>query len=129
MVSFAVDTYLVYKRMNYDSLLIRSLYNIVQGQTTSLTVIPGIIDSSFNDAYKKQVILGLVMMVIMLALVIPMCLVLRKRFKTHERMFDLLSSVESEDVAREIQSLLYISNILNNYNESKDKLRLNLLDY
>jgi hypothetical protein len=68
-------------------------------------------------------------MAAMIVLIIPMCIILRKRFKTHERVFDLLSSIESEDVSKEIQSLLYICNILSNYNESQEKLKLNVLDY
>lgn len=124
-----MDTILVYNQMSYDGLLITSLYNSVQAQVSDLSVIPGIISSSFSGASTQQVVMGVIFMGLMILLVLPMWVVLRKRFKTHERVFDLLSSIESEDVMREIQILLYISNILNNYDESKEKLKLNVLDY
>lgn len=58
-----------------------------------------------------------------------MIFVLRNRFTAHEKVFDLLSSIDSAQVAREIESLLYIDNILSNYNESERTLKLNMLDY
>lgn len=55
--------------------------------------------------------------------------VLRKRTEIHERVYDLLASVDSEEIVKEVRSLLYISNILGNYNESQSILKSNILDY
>lgn len=86
--------------MSYDRLLINSLYTKVQAQTSDLTIIPGIINDSFSAAYTQQVVLGVIFMASIVILVIPMCIVLRKRYKTHEKVFDLLSSIDCEDVHR-----------------------------
>lgn len=126
---FSVDTTLIFKQKSYDKLLIDDLYSNVQNQTAPMSIIYNLINDSFSTAYTRQVIFGVIFMAAMIVLIIPMCIILRKRFKTHERVFDLLSSIESEDVSKEIQSLLYICNILSNYNESQEKLKLNVLDY
>ena len=85
---------------SYDGLLIDSLYNIIQKQVSNVSAISSIISDRFKAANTQQVIFGVIFMAAMIFLVIPMCFVLRKRFKTHERVFDLLSSVECGDVTK-----------------------------
>jgi len=47
----------------------------------------------------------------------------------HEKVFDLLASVDSEMVAKEIQSLNYVANILKNYEDSHAIMKDNFMGY
>jgi len=69
------------------------------------------------------------MIVVVAISLVPVCLLLRKRFALHEKVFDLLASVDSEMVAKEIQSLNYIANILKNYEDSHAIMKDNFMGY
>jgi hypothetical protein len=54
---------------------------------------------------------------------------LRKRAQVHEKVFDLIVSIDSALVTQELNSLRYILNILRNYEETSDVLKMNVLGY
>jgi hypothetical protein len=54
---------------------------------------------------------------------------LRKRARVHEKVFDLIVSIDSALVTQELNSLRYILNILRNYEETSDVLKMNVLGY
>ena len=69
------------------------------------------------------------MIVVVIISLVPVCLLLGKRFALHEKVFDLMVSVDSEMVAKEIQSLNYIANILKNYEDSHAIMKDNFMGY
>lgn len=87
------------------------------------------VDGSIADSLVFHYVFCVVCSVCLCLLLIPMSVVLRKRYETHERVYDLLASVDSEEVIKETKSLLYISNILHNYNESHQIIKGNVMDY
>lgn len=70
---------------------IRSVVNI-----TSFEVTRHAIDSSVDQSKQFQTIFGVICGVCLLLLLVPMAFVLGKRFETHERVYDLLVSVDSQ---------------------------------
>ena len=87
------------------------------------------ITESVSQSDNSTKIFGIAISLSTLLLVIPIALFLRKRFALHEKVFDLMASVDAEAVADEVKSLLYVSNIVNNYQESEQKLQNNVISY
>ena len=69
------------------------------------------------------------MCAVIFLMIIPLCCVLRKRRELHLKIFDLMVSIDINLVKRELHSLHYISNILLNYQETNDVLKMNVLEY
>lgn len=89
------------------------LPNIAAAQNaTELTTL---IDDSIAKTEKEGLIIEVASAVLVGLLLIPLGIVLRRRLHIHEKVFDLIVSVESSLVVNEINSLAYISNILKNY--------------
>jgi len=105
------------------------IYREVESQTSDYPLVSSIISSSFDSSNTKQMAIGIALIGLAVLLVIPMIIMLHKRLNIHERVFDLLSSIDGMQVKREIESLLYISNILNNYDESREQLKTNVMEY
>jgi len=62
-------------------------------------------------------------------MIVPLCCILRKRRELHLKIFDLIVSIDIDLVRKELHSLHYISNILLNYQETNDVLKMNVLEY
>jgi len=70
------------------------------------------IDNQIDKDIQRSLLVTLGMAIVIILLLVPGWIVLNLRLPVHEKIFDLLASVDAEMVAKEIQSLNYISNIL-----------------
>ena len=68
-------------------------------------------------------------MVAIALLLVPSCCLLQKRLLMHEKVYDLLVSIDPVQVSAEIGSLEYIGNILRNYKDSNEVMKANVLGY
>ena len=64
---------------------------------------------------EKARVFGIVCTVTLLLFFVPLTLVLRKKSGLHERVFDLLTSIDSEEITKQVDILLYTDRIVNNY--------------
>jgi hypothetical protein len=87
------------------------------------------IDSQINQDSYRSLFIQIAMIITIVLSLVPGWLFLRTRLPLHEKIFDLLVSVDVDMVMKEIQSLNYITNILKNYQESSEILKNNVMDY
>ena len=87
------------------------------------------IDDSITASKHNNIIIELSMCAAIFLMIIPLCCVLRKRRELHLKIFDLIVSIDIDLVKKELHSLHYISNILLNYQETNDVLKMNILEY
>jgi len=129
MMNYAVD-------MNrFSSLKISTGIMMYLTYSNSVTTIQNVtnfgtyIDGSITASKHNNIVIELSMCAIILIMIIPLCCVLRKRRGLHLKIFDLIVSIDIDLVKRELHSLHYISNILLNYQETGDVLKINVLEY
>jgi hypothetical protein len=78
----------------HSGLLFPHLLTQVRYQTSSLIQFSDIVSKSFDSADTIQLVLGVVFTTLIIICIFPMCLALRMRGGAHERVFDLLSSID-----------------------------------
>jgi len=87
------------------------------------------IDQQIDKDIQSSLFISVGMIVVVIISLVPVCLLLHKRFTLHEKVFDLMTSIDSEMAAKEIQSLNYVSNILKNYDDSHIIMKDNFMGY
>jgi len=87
------------------------------------------IEASLDKTKRSSLIIGLSFTFFIVLLLLPLIIVLRKRLPQHEKVFDLIASVEADLIVKEIKSLNYIINILKNYQDSNEILKANIMGY
>ena len=96
--------------------------------TTAKTLKEHIINNIEKSSHSAKVF-GIILTICIAPLVIPLFLILRKRFALHERVFDLLTSVDVDEIEKEIKTLIYTSNIVYNYLQYSGALKENMLHF
>ena len=90
---FAIDINFISLQTQQDSVLLPYMYRQVESQTSDYSVVPSIVSSSFDSSNSKQFAIGISFMVITVLFIVPLLIMLNKRLRIHERVFDLLSSI------------------------------------
>lgn len=89
----------------------------------------GLVDEKIINGANLSLTLHIIFAVIIIALLVPLSCLLKKRAEEHIVVFDILASVESSMTGKEVDSLLYVENILRNYKEADEILKNNVLGY
>lgn len=99
---YVVDFNLLQQGSDFSNIMELTIYDQAQKNinVSSKVGLRGIIKQSIEKSRLNYIIYGIVCAIILLLLLIPLCLVLRKRYETHERVYDLLASIDSEEVIK-----------------------------
>jgi hypothetical protein len=116
----------------------------VKGKTTSMDKIALVVSTYVNiteiskgkpivtDAIDKNVkqnlIYGLLSVAAILLLTLPLHCLLKRRFKLHERIYDLFTAIDTSEIETELKNLITISNAVQQCHQFKDDVKSNSLD-
>jgi hypothetical protein len=78
-----------------DSPLMKHSYSVQVANTQNCTFLSPIIDSAVRHSETVAVAVHLALMVLIALLLIPLYLLLKKRLSLHEKVFDLLVSIDA----------------------------------
>jgi len=106
------------KNTDIQNLVISSTYSVNVVKMLNATEFLPAIEASLDKTKRSSLIIGLSFTFFIMLLLLPLIIVLRKRLPQHEKVFDLIASVEADLIIKEIKSLNYIINILKNYQDS-----------
>jgi hypothetical protein len=73
------------------------------------------IDKQISQDSERSLLVQVGMIILVVLLLVPGYAFLRSRLPLHEKIFDLVVSIDVDLVIKEIQSLKYISNIVKKY--------------
>jgi hypothetical protein len=116
-------------RFNLVAPTLRYSFTIPVAQTQNCSFLSPIIDEAVEDSQSLATAVHIGLMLVIVLLVLPSFILLRRRLSLHEKVFDLLASIDGEQVASEINSLEHVANILRNSRESSEIMKMNVVGY
>lgn len=125
---YVTDFNLMSRLKLWDTTLSYS-YTVPVAGIQNCTFISPLINEAVKHKETISIAVHIALIFVIALLLIPSYLLLRRRLSLHEKVFDLLASIDAEQVASEIRSLDYICNILRNYKESNEIMKMNVLGY
>ncbi len=94
-MNYGIDLYLFTQLEVTNNILLYSSYTPEVEATQDSRSMESIITSSVDKSITKSLVIQISMSAAVALLIIPLVLVLRQRVKIHERVFDLIASVDS----------------------------------
>jgi hypothetical protein len=94
-MNYGIDLYLFTQLEVTNNILLYSSYTPEVEATQDSRSMEPIITSSVDKSITKSLVIQISMSAAVALLIIPLVLVLRQRVKIHERVFDLIASVDS----------------------------------
>ena len=92
-------------RLSLYNIIIEYTYNNQVSETQNVTRFNSIIDDAVRHTETVSIAVHSVLMVAIALLLVPSCCLLRKRLILHEKVYDLLVSIDPAQVSAEISSL------------------------
>jgi hypothetical protein len=128
LMIYASDLNLITQLSLYDTVM-KATYSPTIADIQNCSYLSAIIDKGVNQAQGVSIAVHIALMALITILILPLFCLLRNRLSLHEKIFDLLVSIDPAEVEKEVKSLEYICNILRNFKESNDIMKMNVLDY
>jgi hypothetical protein len=116
-MNYLVDVDLLALGSPYDSTIISlNFWGQVEAILEDVSPVQGIVSTEIEETITPNIIYLVLLSICLVATILPIFWLLKKRVKKHVDIYDLIVSVEGEQIGQELKKLENIISIVNNSN-------------